>query len=61
MQLRCVLMHILHLILCVCVRPLHGKCVVSKSYKPMKIMISKAENEKKLGQEVKRRNKMQVD
>ena len=54
-------MHILHLILCVCVRPLHGKCVVSKSYKPMKIMISKAENEKKLGQEVKRCNKMQVD
>jgi hypothetical protein len=72
MQLSCILMYILHLILCVCVCvrvhahahacvcvcvcaraharvcvcPLHGKCVVSKSYKPMKIIISKAESEK---------------
>jgi len=46
-------MYILHLILCVC--PLHGKCVVSKSYKPMKIII-RVRIKKKVRQEVKRQN-----
>ena len=61
-------MYILREILCVCVCvcrrvrvcSLHGKCVLSKSYKPIKIIIGKAENKRKLGQEFKRQNKMQV-